>query len=79
VGHSARLRAERLRRMTLSRAQIRANTASDMGCANMPNFKLRRRPCRQSHHGIVQDPPQGKLADVPVQREVRELSLGRVR
>src|ERR1035437_3972873 len=42
-------------------------------------FKLRRRPCRESHHGIVLDPDQGELADAPVQREASQLRLGRVR
>ena len=32
--------------------------------------------CRESHHGIVPDPPQSELADVSVQREVCELRLG---
>ena len=42
-------------------------------------FKLRGRPGRESHHGIVIDPPQGELADVAVQRQASELRLGRVR
>ena len=42
-------------------------------------LKLRPLPGRESHHGIVLDPAQGKLADAPVQREASELRLGRVR
>ncbi len=42
-------------------------------------IKLRSRPGRESHHGIVLDPAQGDLADAPVQREASELRLGRVR
>ncbi len=40
---------------------------------------LRPRPGRESHHGIVIDPAQGKLADAPVQRAAIELRLGRIR
>ena len=43
------------------------------------NFKLRPRPCRESHHGIVLDPLQSELADAPVQRKAGELRLGHVR
>src|SRR5208283_3904927 len=42
-------------------------------------FKLRSRPCREGHHGIVLDPAQREFADAPVQREASELGLGRVR
>ena len=41
--------------------------------------KLPPRPGRESHRGIVLDPAQSELADAPVQREARELRLGRVR
>jgi hypothetical protein len=43
------------------------------------NFKLRSRPGRESHHGIVIDSAQGELADAPVQREGSQLRLGPVR
>jgi len=42
------------------------------------SIKLRSRPGRESHHGIVLDPAQSELADAPVQREAIELRLGRV-
>jgi hypothetical protein len=43
------------------------------------SIKLPPRPDRESNRGIVLDPAQGKLADVPVQREAIELRLGRIR
>ena len=51
----------------------------DMSVPKCANFELRPRPGRESHHGIVIDPAQGKLADAPVQREAIELRLGRIR
>src|SRR5207245_8436404 len=43
------------------------------------SIKLRLRCGRESHRGIVLDPAQSELNDVPVQREASELRLGRVR
>jgi hypothetical protein len=50
--------------------------AVDAKCAN---FKLWSRRSRESHQGIVSDPAQSKLADVPVLREAVEPRLGRIR
>ena len=49
------------------------------GIVKIPTFKLRGRPCRDSHHGVVLYPAQREFADAPVQREASELWLGLVR
>jgi hypothetical protein len=53
-------------------------TGSDTGCRGC-SIKLQPRIGRESHHGIVLDPVQDELGDVPVQREASEPRLWRVR
>ncbi len=49
------------------------------GCMERASIKLRPRPVRESHRGIVLDPAQGELGDAAVQREASELRLARIR
>jgi len=43
------------------------------------NKTLGLRYSRKSHNCILLDPPQGELGDAPLQRNISELRLGRVR
>jgi hypothetical protein len=62
----------RFRYSCMERAGSRAGSP---GCS----IKLRPRPGRESHCGIVLDPAQSELSDAPVQGEASELRFDRIR